>query len=613
MVAGAGAPGRGEQPTQAPAGGAETFAAPSLGAQAENAQSRSAQDAARHQQRVEELCAASIRAYSGDADLHFRARRLHRGQRLVPIHAPHLQPSLERDDFASFRGAADALALRLKHSDAALHAGLLPTEPVQRWVFELLEQWRVEAQVPPDMPGLARNLWHRFESWSLSCFHSGLTDTVKGLLLYTLAQVTRSRVTGQPVVEATEDLMESPRARLAARWGHALAGLRRERNNQAAYAQHALALAQTMAELLAQAEADLATGDDEARDDREALDVAFNLLLDFEGDLDGGVASAQSRDSRVLQDQPQGYHAFTTAYDTEVRAASLMRSAVLAEHRERLDQRLAEQGLHVHKLSRLLKALLAVPATDGWDDGQEEGRIDGRRLAQLISSPAERRLFRVEHPEPRTETCVSFLIDCSGSMKQHSEAVAVLVDTFVRALEMAGAECEVLGFTTGAWHGGRAVRDWKRAGSPAHPGRLNEVQHLIFKDALTPWRRAKRDIAALLRAEIYHEGIDGEAVDWACERLLARPTPRRGLVVVSDGCPMDGATSIANDEHYLDHHLRQVVARREQQGQVQIFGVGVGLDLSPYYSQCIALNLREAWGNAQLFEMVALLAGRHRR
>ena len=164
-------------------------------------------------------------------------------------------------------------------------------------------------------------------------------------------------------------------------------------------------------------------------------------------------------------------------------------------------------------------------------------------------------------------------------MKQHSEAVAMLVDVFVRALEQAGVASEVLGFTTGAWHGGRAARDWQRAGSPRHPGRLNEINHLVFKDADTPWRRARHDMAALLKADLYREGIDGEAVDWACDRLLAHNAERRLLVVVSDGCPMDGATALANDDYYLDHHLREVVARREQQGAVEIFGLGVGLDL----------------------------------
>jgi cobaltochelatase CobT len=574
-----------------------------------------AQVAARYQQQVEELCAASIRALSGERDLHFRARRLHRGRTLLPVFGPHLQPRLEEDDFGSFRGTADAIALRLNHSDAALHARLCPADPVERWVFELLEQFRAEAQARADMPGVVRNLRHRFEQWSLAFHHSGLTDTVKGLQLYTVAQITRSRVTGQPVIEATEDRIEGTRMKLAPVLGHALAGLRRERFDQAAYAVHALAIARTVGELIRRADPSAQAEDEKPKneDAADAADRAFSLLLDFDGAIDDGIASVESRDSRVLGESAHGYRAYTTAYDQELRAGSQVRAALLLEYRERLDKRIAAQGLNITRLARQLKALLAVPAHDGWDDGQEEGRIDGRRLAQLISSPAERRLFRTEHPEPSADAQVSFLIDCSGSMKQHAETVAMLVDVFVRALEQAGVASEVLGFTTGAWHGGRAARDWQREGKPRHPGRLNEVTHLVFKDADTPWRRARRDIAALLKADLFREGVDGEAVDWACERLLSRNAEQRLLVVISDGCPMDGATGLANDDYYLDHHLREVVARREQQGAVQIFGVGVGLDLSPFYSRCTALDLSGPIGNEAVFEIVQLLAGRRRR
>ena len=141
-------------------------------------------------------------------------------------------------------------------------------------------------------------------------------------------------------------------------------------------------------------------------------------------------------------------------------------------------------------------------------------------------------------------------------MKEHIESVAVMVDVLVRALEQAGVASEVLGFTTDAWNGGRAQRDWLRAGRPAHPGRLNEACHLVFKDADTSWRRARTVMAALLKADLFREGIDGEAVDWAMHRLDKPQRRAAPLIVVSDGSPMDSATNLANDAHYLDHHLQ---------------------------------------------------------
>ncbi len=576
----------------------------------------------RAQQRIEELCAASIRAISGERDLYFRSRRLHRGNRALPLFGPHLQPSLEHDDFASFRGAADGIALRLRWSDAALHRSLCPTDPVQRWVFELLEQCRVEAMAGADMPGIASNLRHRFEAWSAEFHHSRLTETTRGMLLYTVAQVARSWLTGQRVFEETEDLIESTRISLSPLIGTALAGLRRERLNQAAFAVHALVIAQRITERLrmdidAARAAGAADGGDDEPDEADR-DAGFSLLIDFDAEVDDGIATVASGQSKTLTDADSGYRVFTTAYDSELLAASLVRRAELDEFRERLDRRIAAQGLNVTRLSRRLQALLARPVIEGWDDEQEAGRIDGRRLTRLITSPAERRLFRTDRQVARADSVVGFLIDCSGSMKQHIEAIAMLVDVFVRALELAGVDSEVLGYTTGAWNGGRVMREWRRAGKSPSPGRLNERRHLIFKDAERPWRRARRDIAALLKPDIFREGIDGEAVDWACNRLLEHDLgddgQRRLLFVVSDGSPMDGATAMANDEHYLDQHLREVVERRSAGGdEVEIYGIGVGLDLSPYYRRNVALDLTVALGNPVFDEILQLISGRGRR
>jgi cobaltochelatase CobT len=460
------------------------------------------------------------------------------------------------------------------------------------------------------MPGLVNNLRHRHEQWSLAFHRSGLTETARGILLYTVAQVCRARVTAQPVVDATEGLIEATRMALAPVLGHDLGGLRRRRGDQATYARHALAIAHAVARMIH----DTGEGGDDRRDESDGKDddrKLFSLWMDFEGEGDGeGVAAASSGYSRVLDEADNGYRVFTTAYDQEVRAASLVRSALLREYRERLDRRIAGQGLSIPRLARELKALLAVPARNGWDGAQEEGCIDGRVLARLIASPTERRLFRIERQEPMADCVVSFLIDCSGSMKQHIESVAMLVDVFARALEQAGVASEVLGFSTGAWNGGRALRDWQRAGRPRHPGRLNEICQMVFKDADTPWRRARPDIAALLKPDLFREGIDGEAVEWACARLEGRSERRRLLIVISDGSPMDSATQLANDPHYLDHHLREVVARREQQGAVEIYGVGVGLDLSPYYRRSQIVDLPGSVGNQVFSEIVALVARR---
>jgi cobaltochelatase CobT len=95
--------------------------------------------------------------------------------------------------------------------------------------------------------------------------------------------------------------------------------------------------------------------------------------------------------------------------------------------------------------------------------------------------------------------------------------------------------------------------------------------------------------------------------------MESRAEERRLLFVVSDGSPMDSATQLANDPHYLDHHLREVVMRQEQLGRSAIFGIGVGLDLSPYYRHSHTLDLSAPSGNRVFNEILAMIGGNARR
>ena len=562
----------------------------------------------RAQQETDELCAGAIRALSGVAAIRYRGRRLHDGHRPLSIHAAHLQADAALQDLPSLRGAADSVALRLLHTDSALHKSLCPGEPVARLVFELLEQLRVETLAPDQHAGVAHNLLHRFTAWSHAFYDSGLAEGASGLLLYTVFQMGWSRLTARAVLEKTEDFIEATRWSLSSQLGGDLAGLRRQRRDQAAFARHALAIAHAVDAMLKDAQAAQDGGQDDAGDAR--AQAAFRLLLDFDSDNDHLPDTAPLGESRAFNDGAGGYRAYSTVYDREEKAGALVRRALLLEYRERMDEHIASLGINTARLARRFSQLLAVPRRDGWSFGEEEGYIDGRRLAQLISSPSERRLFRKEQFLPQADCLVTFLVDCSGSMKTHAQSVAVLLDIVLRALDQAGIATELLGFTTGAWNGGRVKRDWMRARSPARPGRLNELVHMVFKDGDTPWRRARPDIAALLKADLYREGVDGEAVDWACARMLARPERRRILLVVSDGCPMDTATNLANDEFYLAQHLKQVVARREAQGAVEICGLGLGLDLGAYYSRSLATTLPASLNNELFGEIAQLIGGR---
>lgn len=587
---------------------------------AEAASRKLAAASLRRRKHILELCAAAMRALSGQGHLHFRGPVLHRGNVPVSMPAPHLHPGSDNTELDAHRGATDGMALRLQHSDAVLHGQLCPATPARRLVFEMLEQFRTESLADPAMPGVQANLKRRFQQWSREFESSTLADTELGIILFTVAQVCRASITAEPMSPAFEDRIESTRAELAPYLGADLAVLRRERFSQPRFARHALAIAETVAAISEHLEAK------EARPARGGGGTPkFQLLFDQDHNDDALPTAAYGR-SDALGSGEDGYRRFTTVYDRQFQVTDLVRAELLRGYREQLDDDIARQGINVPRLGRALGAILSAAVPDGWDCDALEGRLDGSRLARLVTSSGDCRVFRTERTEPQSDAMVTFLVDCSGSMKEHSAAVAALVDVYARALELAGVRCEVLGFTTAAWNGGRAGKDWIRAGKPPYPGRLNEVRHLVFKDADTPWRRARPAIAGLLKKDLFREGADGEAVDWACARLCdsgyngARGSgtgggsggraERRILLVVSDGSPMDGATGLANDGHYLEQHLRDVVAAHETAGTAEIFGLGVGLDLSPYYRRNIALDLSRGSSAAVVGQVLALLAGR---
>ena len=576
----------------------------------------------RYQQQLDSLCAATLRALSGQSGLHYRGRKLWQGKALLPSFAPHLHPHAAADaalagaslaapdgpiadDLASFRGAADGVALRLRTSDRALHQGLRPALPMARRVFDLLEQYRSESLVPQAWPGVCANMRHRFEAWSQAFVRARLHESAQGILLLTVAHICRARVTGDAVPEALEDLLEATRFGLAPRIGHALYALRRSRHNQADYAVHALAIGAVVAALV-DTERSSSKPAERLREEGGEEDAWLQIWVDFEADSEPGFASALSpRDAP--EGAPERYRAFTTSYDRVVDATQMVRAEQLASLRTTLDAQLAQTGVSPGLLARQLQVRLALPRTDGWDSGQEAGRIDGSRLGQLIASPNERRLFRTEHIAPHTDCALSVLVDCSGSMKTHALALAMALDVLLRALERAGVQTELLGYTTGAWNGGRALRDWRRAGKSPQPGRLNELCHIVFKDHASPYRNARRSLAALLKPELFRECVDGEALRWASARLLAQDVRRRILLVVSDGSPMDGATVLANDPHYLDRDLQATAAQIETQGQIALRGVGVGLDLSAFYQRSTVLDLAEQTTRQVLAQVVDVL------
>ena len=533
------------------------------------------------------LGAATLRALSGDAQLQWSGQHLYRGTEWLPLWAAHHQEVPPQT--GQQRGLLDGAALWMRHGDPAWHARHRPAEPVAALVFDLLEQLRVESIAPAHWPGVQRNLAVRFLRWCEELVEGGLTETHLGLLIFTVALTAWSRIGGHEVPGPMGDLMEATRAHLSTELGHELARLRATRHEPRAFTPVALAVALWVSESVARAQAQVPRG--ATRTSRRSA-VALRLLPPAQALAPMPVAV--SGDSAVWQASGQSYRAFTRAYDRQATAADRVRPEQLRQWRVQMDEEGRTAHAQVLQLAQRFRQGLAETEQDGWRFGLEEGLLDGARLAQLVGNPLNRAVYKDVDRQARVRCAVTLLLDCSGSMKAHAQSLSILVDVLGRALDLAGVEVEILGFTTGAWNGGRALRDWQRAGRPQGPGRLNETLHLVFKSAQEPWRSGRQGLAALRRADLYREGVDGEALLWAAQRLLSSQAERRFLMVISDGCPMDSATHQANDAHYLDQHLQQVLAGLAQAAQVQVLGLGVGLDLGVFYRHRLTVNLPSA-------------------
>ena len=528
-------------------------------------------------ERAEQSCAAAGRAIAHRSDLRFRGHLVHLGHRLSPARAPYVNPSVDAQDLGDLRGSVDAAALRVLHSDESVYREFLPQGDFAGLVYEFLEQFRVEALAPVQMPGVGSNVRHLFLDWSAAFEGEGLLESDVGLLVFTVVHMCRSRVMAEPIPDEVNDHTEATRAGFYQVLGPGLASLRSHIGDQRAFAPLARDFAERVGAFIEDAM--------DADSDRPARSSILAMLAD-NSDRDTGERTRHDdelADGRALTSDE--YAIFTGEFDRELPVGELLLPHALRTTRVDLDELEARHGRLGAYLTRGVQSLFPVPLDPAWQSEQEEGRLDPRLLTRLVTGSLDARVFRQESLLDSPRAAVTFLVDCSGSMKAVIPEVAALVDLFARALDRVDVATEVLGFTTGGWSGGRAHRDWMAAGRPAHPGRLNERDHIVFKDFDTSWRRARSAISGLLWTPIFREGLDGEALEWAYARLSAQQVSRRHLILICDGSPMDSATSLANGEEYLDRHLIEVAEEIEAQGKVSLFGLGIGHDMSTFLTE----------------------------
>ena len=542
---------------------------------------------------------------------------------------PHPPRDPRGPESAALRGQADRLALRLANHDAGLDARLRPTDINAAEVFDAVEQARIEAVGARELKGVRRNL----DSALLTRLEkSGAlrAEAEQVPVAEAAALLVRERMTGEPAPDGARTMLDRVRAELEAKAGAELDALAASGDDQAAFGARLKDLLRALD--LDPGDADGGDSEEDGEDDAEKpdQDEAEPDEQEEQDGGDGGESLDGSADDQSADDErparPDGtpgetdgegqeeapelsegehpnhqqtqddgravevYHAFTTAFDEVIDAAELCDPMELDRLRALLDAQLSTLGSVVSRLANKLQRRLLAQQNRSWMFDLEEGMLDTARLTRVITDPTSPLSFKMESESPFRDTVVTLVLDNSGSMRGRPIMVAaVCADILARTLERCGVKVEILGFTTRAWKGGQSREAWISAGKPANPGRLNDLRHIIYKSADAPWRRSKKNLGLMMREGLLKENIDGEALEWAHDRLLARPEARQIMMVISDGSPVDDSTQSANAALYLDKHLRQVIEKIETRSSVELLAIGIGHDVTRWYRRALTI------------------------
>ncbi len=568
----------------------------------------------------------------------------------VRLPAPPREPSANTEN--QLRGASDAAGLWLAHHNKKTHQRVSPKSSAAKMVFEAAEKARVEAIGSNDMAGVRKNLTERLETHytlhPLGIPSPEASDQLENGLSEAVRLIIREKLTGEKSPAAAGIAMDLWRPFIESRAGDLLEEMKSATQNQAVFADFAKQLIGALQSNLGEnsEDGDDGEGDDDStgkqtEDDQEGEQQAQSATgeddsdgndsqsVEMEGDAAAMAAedgvdddSDEEMEGQAEGDSPggdprdyqsdetarnQGYRIFTDKYDEIIEAAELCDSEELDRLRGLLDRHLESLTSVIAKLANRLQRKLMAYQNRSWDFDLEEGVLDAGKLHRVVTQPLSALSFKQEQDTKFRDTIVTLLLDNSGSMRGRPITIAaVTADILARTLERCGVKVEILGFTTKAWKGGQSREAWQLAGKPDKPGRLNDLRHIIYKAGDIPYRRARRSLGLMLREGILKENIDGEALLWAHNRLLARHEDRQILMVISDGAPVDDSTLSANSGNYLEKHLRQVIAMIQERSPVELLAIGIGHDVTRYYERAVTITDAEQLGGAVMTQLADL-------
>ncbi|MCC5971203.1 MAG: cobaltochelatase subunit CobT [Pararhodobacter sp.] len=557
---------------------------------------------------------------------------------------PQVTRRMTRDEVLLARGTADGFALRKRFHNDATHARYMPQGQMARDLYESMETARCEAVGAQHMPGTASNIDARIAHEADRKGYSQIRSQAEAPLPVAAGYLIRQLATGRDLPKGAGTVADLWRGFVEEQAGATLENLHDVLGDQAAFARFARKMIEDLGygDQLGDDPDD--SSDDEQGSDEESAEAPDNP--DSQGDDDQDQDDSESAEdgprqetaeTQAMMDEdaedelsddtemPQAeappeppapaphsdadphYAVFTTDFDEETTAEDLADAAELERLRAYLDQQLEPLKGAVSRLANKLQRRLQAQQNRSWEFDREEGILDVARLARVVANPTTPLSFKVEKDTEFRDTVVTLLLDNSGSMRGRPISIAAIcADVLARTLERCQVKVEILGFTTRAWKGGQSRERWLADGRQQGPGRLNDLRHIIYKGADAPWRRVRDNLGLMMKEGLLKENIDGEALEWAHRRMLARREARKILMVISDGAPVDDSTLSVNAANYLEKHLRDVIGMIENRKAVELLAIGIGHDVTRYYDRAVTITDVEQLAGAMTEQLAAL-------
>ena len=560
------------------------------------------------------------------------------------VRLPQVSRRMTKDEVLLARGTADAFALKRKYHNEATAAKYAPTGALAREIYDAMETARCEAVGARAMPGTATNIDAKIAHEADRKGYAQIAAASEAPLPVAAGYLVRHLATGRDLPKGAQHVMDLWRgfieeqaagtlsnidevladqqgfARLARKviadlgYGDQLGDDPDQNDNQddTGEEDHEDAPEETGSEQQDSEESDASP---EQSQEEEPDESQAEVTMEETSDLDQGEEAELPDGEAPLEPPPPAPHsaadplyaAYTTEFDEEIKAEELAEPAELERLRAYLDQQLEPLKGAVSRLANKLQRRLQAQQNRSWLFDLEEGTLDAGRLARVVANPTTPLSFKQEKDTEFRDTCVTMLLDNSGSMRGRPISIAAIcADVLARTLERCSVKVEILGFTTRAWKGGQSREKWLAAGRPAGPGRLNDLRHIIYKNADAPWRRVRPNLGLMMKEGLLKENIDGEALEWAHRRMLARPEARKILMVISDGAPVDDSSLSVNPANFLEKHLRDVIAMVERRKAVELIAIGIGHDVTRYYQRAVTITDAEQLAGAMTEQLAGL-------